>query len=225
MKLYHSASSQPIASRAPMPAISRPSAHGGEIRGAQQQDADAAAQQEPVDEVVGVVPPDTRVVEVERVAGDVDQERRHDQREAEPRQRRCVAAAPAHSAQTPGPRPSSADRRPAASRSPCPRTAAGPRRRTSPQGVAARWRPRSATVTHIHGSRPRRLGLRGVWSRSRRLHVGGCAGSGQAKTPAFRVGGRLRWAECSPEYRRTCACNGRLLRSMTRVAPHFSTSR
>ena len=34
------------------------------------------------------------------------------------------------------------------------------------------------------------------------------------KTPAFRVGGRLRWAECSPENRRTYTCNGTLLRDV-----------
>src|SRR4051812_18837861 len=43
--------------------------------------AEAGQQEQPVDVVVGVVPPVEGVVEVEAVAGDVDQERQHDQRE------------------------------------------------------------------------------------------------------------------------------------------------
>jgi hypothetical protein len=54
----------------------------------QQQHADAGRQQEPVAEVVGVVPPAQAVVQVEAVAGHVDEERRHDQPEPGPRQRR-----------------------------------------------------------------------------------------------------------------------------------------
>src|SRR5215207_1081721 len=60
-----------------------------------QQQPGAQRQEEPVDQVVGVVPPAHRVVEVQGVAGDVDEEGQHQQREGAPGQRAGAAAAAA----------------------------------------------------------------------------------------------------------------------------------
>src|SRR4051794_14286577 len=58
---------------------------------AQQQQSDAGAEQEPVHEVVGVVPPSDRVVEIEGVAGHVDEEGRHHEGARQPRHRSRTA--------------------------------------------------------------------------------------------------------------------------------------
>ena len=91
MKAYHSASSHPMARRAPIPATSQPKAGVG-VMPTGRSSTPIPAQQEPVAEVIGVVPPGQRVVQVQGVAGDIDEERRHDQREPGPRQRLGAAA-------------------------------------------------------------------------------------------------------------------------------------
>jgi hypothetical protein len=94
--------------REPLAQLPPDSEHGADAGDEQDQDpdrpnhlaleeqADAEAEQQPVDVVVGVVPPLERVVEVEGVAGDVDQERRRDEREPCPGQAPVVAATAGH---------------------------------------------------------------------------------------------------------------------------------